>query len=79
MEVFSPGNTVGEMEAKRDEFFAAGTELFWNVFPERQEVEVSTGPDTHRLLGRDDILDGGSVLPGFSIKVAELFANLDLT
>jgi hypothetical protein len=27
----------------------------------------------------DDVLDGGTVLPGFSVPVAELFAELDAT
>jgi Uma2 family endonuclease len=78
VEVFSPGNTAGEMEGKRKDFFAAGTELFWIVYPERREIEVSTGPETHVTLGQTDTLDGGTVLPGFSLRIAELFAAVDL-
>lgn len=77
-EIFSPGNTIRELEDKRDQFFAAGTELFWIVYPQRAEIEVSTGPDQHRTLRRDDVLDGGSVLPGFSVKVADIFDAVDL-
>jgi Uma2 family endonuclease len=77
-EIFSPGNTVAELEHKRREFFAAGTELFWIVYPEQQEIVVSTGPEEHRVLGAGDVLDGGSVLPGFTLKVGELFAAADL-
>jgi Uma2 family endonuclease len=78
VEVFSPGNTTAELERKRTEFFAAGTELFWIVYPERQEIVVSTGPDEHRTLGPDDLLDGGTVLPGFTLKVADLFERVNL-
>lgn len=78
VEIFSPGNTTLELERKREEFFAAGTELFWNVYPERQEIVVSTGPGDHRTLGPADTLDGGTVLPGFSLRVAELFAQVNL-
>jgi Uma2 family endonuclease len=78
IEVFSPGNTVSELEQKREEFFAAGTELFWIVHPQRQEIEVSTDPHTHRTLRRGDILDGGTVLPGFSLNVGDLFDAIDL-
>jgi Uma2 family endonuclease len=78
VEIFSPGNTVPELEQKRSEFFAAGTELFWIIYPERQEIEVSTGAHIHRTLGRNDVIDGGSVLPGFSAKVADLFDAADL-
>jgi Uma2 family endonuclease len=78
VEIFSPGNTTAEIERKRAEFFAAGTELFWIVYPERQEIVVSVGPDEHRTLGSDDTLDGGQVLPGFTLKVAELFERVNL-
>lgn len=78
VEVLSPGNTAREIERKRNEFFEAGTELFWVISLDRQEVVISTGTTEHRVLGRDDVLDGGTVLPGFSVKVSELFANIDL-
>lgn len=78
VEIFSPGNTTAELERKRDEFFAAGTELFWIVYPERQEIVVSTSPRDHRTLGPADTLDGGTVLPGFTLRVAELFERVKL-
>jgi Uma2 family endonuclease len=77
VEIFSPGNTQGEMEQKRDEFFAAGTELFWIVYPEREQIVVSTSPQSHRTLCRDDVLDGGAVLPAFSVKVGDIFDAVD--
>ncbi len=77
VEVFSPGNTPGEMQQKRTEFFAAGTELFWIVFPDRREVEVWTDARTHTTLGQDDHLTGGHVLPEFTVKVSEIFDCLD--
>jgi Uma2 family endonuclease len=99
VEVFSPGNTPGEMELKRRHFFEAGTELFWIVYPDRQEfwglgkygqggvivvdphvqeIDVFTDPETHQTLGRDEILDGGDILPGFSIRVGDLFDAVDM-
>jgi Uma2 family endonuclease len=77
-EIASPGDTIEELEEKRTEFLTAGTELFWIIYPERQEIEVSTDAHSHRTLTRDDILDGGDVLPGFSVKVADLFDAADL-
>jgi len=61
------------MQQKRTEFFSAGTELFWIVYPDRREVEVWTDPQSHCTLGKDDQLDGGNVLPGFSVKVSDIF------
>ena len=77
VEIFSPGNTRREIEQKRSDFFAAGTELFWVVYP-NQEIEVSTSAEAHHILRRHETLDGGTVLPGFSIRIAELFAAVEL-
>lgn len=78
VEVFSPGNTAGEMTAKRADFFAAGTEMFWTVYPDREEIEVSTGREAHRVLRRGDILEGGDTLQGFSVPVSDIFDALTL-
>ncbi len=78
VEVCSPGNTVEELEQKRTEFFTAGTELFWIVYPDRQVIEVSTSSEGHTILGRDDTLDDGAVLPGFSVRVGDVFDAIDL-
>lgn len=78
VEIFSPGNTAREMDQKRREFFAAGTELFWIVYPDRQQIEVFTDLGTPRTLTREDTLDGGTVLPGFSVQVGEIFAAAEL-
>lgn len=79
VEVFSPGNSRREMDEKRVEYFACGSEGVWIVFPKTRTVEVFTGPDVVRTLGPNDILTGDPVLPGFSVKLAELFAAGDLS
>jgi Uma2 family endonuclease len=79
VEIFSPGNTAREMERKRDDFFSAGTQLFWIVYPDRREIEVFVPTQTPRTLREGDVLDAANVLPGFSVPVSELFANLDLS
>ena len=78
VEIFSPGNTDDEIEQKRHEFFAAGTELFWVVYPDREEVVVWTASDAQHTLRRGDVLDGGTVLSGFSVRVDEIFDALTL-
>ncbi len=41
-------------------------------------VEVVTSPEHAMLLHAAQTLDGGSVLPGFSLPLHTLFAELDL-
>ena len=73
VEVLSDGNTKGEMERKRREYFDAGVELVWIVDPKRFTVQVFTSPSQQTLLTRADTLDGGAVLPGFALPLATFF------
>ena len=74
VEVISPSNTVKEMARKRREYFRAGTQFVWHVYADRMEVEVYTSPARFRTLGLADALDGGDLLPGFRMPLADLFA-----
>lgn len=76
VEVISEGNTKAEMRRKNREYFDSGTKLVWFVYPKTQTVAIYDQPSETpaRVLGREDTLDGGSILPGFSIAVSEIFA-----
>lgn len=76
VEVLSKGNTRRELARKRKEYFLAGTRLVWQVNPRKRTVEVYTAPDEHATLTEADALDGGAVLPGFTLPVRALFVNL---
>jgi Uma2 family endonuclease len=76
VEVLSEGNTRGEMERKRKEYFLAGVELLWVVDPERRTVAVYTAPDVVTTLREEETLEGGSVLPGFTLPLKQLFARV---
>ena len=78
VEVLSVGNTLGEMARKRQDYFAAGLHLVWQVDPRTRTVEVFTAPDQSTILHETHILDGGTVLPGLTLPLPELFAALDL-
>lgn len=77
VEVLSAGNTVAEMERKRQEYLEAGVRLLWMVDPDRRIVSVYSEPESPRIVDSSQILDGGDVLPGLVIRVADLFAELD--
>lgn len=72
VEVLSRSNTVKEMNRKRKEFFARGTSLVWQIDPRKRLVEVYTTPKDCRVLTATDTLDGGTLLPGFSVSVKSL-------
>jgi Uma2 family endonuclease len=77
VEVLSRGNTRREMDRKVQEYFAAGVRLVWLVDPVKRSVAVHTSSSDSRKLREADSLDGGDVLPGFALPLAELFAELD--
>ncbi len=77
VEVLSEGNTPQEMERKLREYFLAGVRLVWMIDPARRQAAVYTRPDTpDATLDETQTLDGGDVLPGFQLPLAELFARL---
>jgi Uma2 family endonuclease len=78
VEVLSEGNTRGEMERKRREYFLAGTALVWLVDPRKRTVTVftPTNAEDGSTLTEADVLDGGGVLPGFRLSVATVFRRV---
>jgi Uma2 family endonuclease len=73
VEVLSPSNTLASMHAKVADYLAAGTRLVWVVDPEAKSVSIYASLLTPHVLAEDEILDGGEVVPGFSVRVGELF------
>ena len=65
------------MARKRRENFAFGVRLVWEIDPVTRTVAVFDAPDHSRLLDDSQILDGGDVLPGFALPLADLFGELD--
>jgi Uma2 family endonuclease len=78
VEILSESNTPGEMQRKRREYFTAGVRLVWLVDPVTRSVDVYTDTDSFTRLHTEDTLLGDPVLPGFTLSLRELFAELDL-
>lgn len=76
VEVVSPSETRKELEEKLSDYRASGVPVVWVIDPEERTVRVIAGARTVQLLVKHETLDGGSVVPGFSCGVAELFVGL---
>lgn len=72
VEIVSPGDLAGEVEAKVREYLAAGVSVVWVVYPDVRAVTVRT-PDGARAYGGDEMLSGEPVLPGFEVAASEIF------
>jgi len=77
IEVLSIGNTYGEMSRKRREYFHAGVELLWLVEPRRRTVTIYRTSNEPEVIEEDGMLDGETVLPGWTVSCQELFSKLD--
>lgn len=77
VEVLSQSNTAREMERKRGEYFSQGVSLVWEIDPKTRTATVYKPDGTVLELTEADRLDGGDVLPGFSLALSDLFAELD--
>lgn len=73
VEVLSPDDRVGEVEEKVSEWLVAGSTQVWVVSPKLRTVTVYRSPSEIEILTEKDILDGGQVIPGFQISIAEVF------
>lgn len=76
VEIVSPHEDVWK---KANEYLRAGTKLVWAVYPNDKIVYVFRLNDDGSLQGQPfDIsatLDGGDVLPGFSLLVSDIFPD----
>lgn len=73
VEVVSPEDRPGEVARKLGEYFDAGVRLVWLADPLARSVTVYRSMTDVRQLRAGDSLDGGDVLPGFSVPLEVLF------
>jgi Uma2 family endonuclease len=77
VEVLSRSNTRREMQRKRREYFAAGTRLVWQADPDKRVVDVYTEPETFTRLDESQSVEGGDVLPGFTLSIRKWFERAE--
>jgi Uma2 family endonuclease len=77
VEVLSPDNTRAEMDRKRTEYFATGCKLMWIIDKKSRTAEVYPNEFECVEIESNGVLDAGTVLPGLTISMAELFAEYD--
>lgn len=73
VEVVSPSDSRRLLGIKIANYLAAGT-VVWVFESATKTVEVYAPGQPVRILDENGVLDGGSVLPGFTLAVKEIFA-----
>jgi len=75
VEVTSPSDKVYDIAYKIEEYQRAGVRLIWVIHPANRTVDVYRLAKGFRLQSYfgDDELDGEDVIPGFKLKVSDIF------
>jgi Uma2 family endonuclease len=74
VEVVSPSDRPGEIAAKVQDWLGAGCSMVWVVDPHDRTVAVHRSRSEVIVLTVAEAISGDDVLPGFSLRVARVFA-----
>ena len=75
VETLSPGDRISEVEEKVAAWLEGGARMVWVVSPKLHTVTVYRSLTDIVTLTEKDNLDGGDVVPGFQMNVAEIFES----
>ena len=75
VEVVSPGDRAPEVAAKIRDYLAAGSRQVWIVRPRERTLTIHRPGAAPLHLGANATLEGGDVLPGFSLRIARIFGG----
>jgi len=78
IEVISPSERVGKINEKLHAYLDGGTPYVWLVYPESRSVEIYTAVGQYTTIEESDTIDGGDLLPEFTVTGKELFSVLDV-
>jgi Uma2 family endonuclease len=72
VEIISPTDKPDDIHTKRQVYLRAGI-LYWEIYPKLRSIDVYAPGQPMWTVNADEVLDGGAVLPGFTLKVSDLF------
>ena len=73
VEVVSPNDRAGQLQAKVEQWIEHGVKVVWLVHPESRSIMVYRSLSDVHVRHEGDVLTGDPVLPDFSCPVAEIF------
>ena len=76
VEVVSPTDKAEDLLEKIAQYFDAGVIQVWVVYPRRRVVHVYESFTRIAVVVEGQDLEGGTVLPGFKLRLGNLFEDL---
>lgn len=74
IEVISPTDRAEDVNKKLEEYFRAGVQVVWHIFPESQKVDVYASPDEVAICRGKAVCSAAPVIPDLEVEAASLFA-----
>jgi Uma2 family endonuclease len=72
VEIISPSDSAEDLELKARQYLLSGGKEVWIVYPKTRTVHIlRTG--SAQVFEENDMLESPELLPGLSIKIADLF------
>ncbi len=75
VEIVSPSHSAQDLEINIEQYLHSGAKQVWILYPKTKRVHVFTLGSQLTILDETQTLEGGDLLPGFSVKVADLFLS----
>jgi Uma2 family endonuclease len=74
-EIISETDNINRVNKKLEEYFKAGVQVVWHIFPEIETVYVYTASDKVEICKNQKICGGVPALVGFELTAAQLFTR----
>ena len=75
VEIISPTDEFRRVNIKLREYFQAGVQVVWHIFPEDEQVYVYTSPTKVTICEGETICSGSPALADFEIAAAAIFVK----
>jgi Uma2 family endonuclease len=73
VEIVSPDDRAVDLRERIHDYLNAGSAYVWVLWPRQHSVSVYLANGKSRELGPDAMLEAQDILPGFSVRVSDLF------
>jgi Uma2 family endonuclease len=73
IEVISETDKCEDVLSKTRDYFRAGVRAVWLVYPNLEVIHIFDSFTQIRVLTRDQVLEGGDLIPGFRLPLVDLF------
>jgi Uma2 family endonuclease len=75
IEIITPAESIHVLRQKMKQYLQYQVQQVWHVYPTQQQIEIHLPDGTSRTYNVGDTIQGGELLPNFTLAVAQVFAS----